>query len=477
MDLDFIAIITNIFNQSSSLVVLDIYAIVGWIVLVAVFFTAGLKTLAMYKLLRYTSGRKKVLLAIDIPPMNVQTPKAVEQLFTHIFSVMEPPSIGNTYRRGFKQHYFSFEIISIEGYIQFIIRTLDKYRDVVESAVYAQYPDAEITEVEDYVSSVPDNYPNDTHDMWAADYVLTQDQAYPIRTYEEFEHTISKDTVFKDPMSAILESFSRIGPGEQVWFQMIIAPLEEWRWKEDAIKKIKELIGEKEEKKSNIFGKFFGGFASVGKVITDELDWQLTSVEGAPGGPDSGRDDGPKNEILYLTPGQKKILEAMENKIRKLAFKTKIRLVYVARKEVFKPSRTVNSFTGALNLFNIPSSNGLLPKYLTSVEYFFKDYRQNYRKNLLMYAYKKRNKNIGKKSYVLNIEELATIWHFPMSYVKVPLVQTAQAKVSEPPSGLPVEAVADLFETETPKLKVKEKESGYTTDAGYVSGDDEVKFG
>jgi len=463
MDLELFAILSDFLDQPTGLVILDAVAIFGWIILVAVFLAADLKMTALYKLLRYTRGRKKILLAIDIPAINLQTPKAVEQLFTHIYSVMEPPSIGLIYRRGFKQNYFSFEIISIEGYIQFIIRTLEKYRDVVEAAVYAQYSDVEITEVEDYVGSVPDKYPNDTHDMWAADYVLT--------------HNISKDTVFKDPMAAILESFSRIGSGEQVWFQLIIAPLEEWRWKEDAIKKIKELIGEKVEKKANIFSKIFDSLGRVSKVFMDELDWQLSSREASSVRPDSRTDDGPKNEILYLTPGQKKILEAMEEKIRKIGFKTKIRLVYVARKEVFKPTRVVNSFTGALNLFNIPSSNGLLPKYLTSVEYFFKEKRSNYRKNLLMYAYKKRQKNMGKKAYVLNIEELATIWHLPMSYVKAPLLQKSQAKLAEPPAGLPVESIAELFEPIKPVLKEKPKTFGYTTDAGYVSGDDTVKFG
>jgi hypothetical protein len=39
----------------------------------------------------------------------------------------------------------------------------------------------------------------------------------------------------------------------------------------------------------------------------------------------------------------------------------------------------------------------------------------------------------------MNIEELATIWHFPLPFVKTPLLQKAGAKRAEPPTGLPVE--------------------------------------
>jgi hypothetical protein len=46
---------------------------------------------------------------------------------------------------------------------------------------------------------------------------------------------------------------------------------------------------------------------------------------------------------------------------------------------------------------------------------------------------------VGAKPYVLNIEELATVWHFPLPFVKTPLVQKAGAKRAEPPLGLPVE--------------------------------------
>ncbi len=424
--------------------------------------------------MRYTKDWKYVLLAVDIPPLNVQTPKAVEQLFTHIFSVMEPPSIGYKFRRGFQQYSFSFEIVSIEGYIQFLIRTLDKYRDVVEAAVYAQYPEAEITEVEDYTADIPSNYPNDTHNVWAADFLLTQHFSQPIRMYQEFEHSISKDTVLKDPMGTFLESFSRIGPGEQMWYQLLIEPVEEKKWKPECIKKIKEMIGEKAK----------GGGSKIADTLTtvpiktlEMLGDEIFGREASSGGDKGGGE--PPNTILYMTPGQKKLLEAMEAKISKIGFKTMIRAIYVARKEVFNPSRGVNSLVGAMNQFNDPSSNSLLPKYLTSAQYLHAAKRKDRRRTILMKAYKDRNMYAAKDPYVLNVEELATIWHFPMSHVKTPMVQKAQGKRSEPPAGLPVEPFVSPQELPSSDQKaLPPHKTPYYTDSGDVGyGDNEVKLG
>lgn len=417
------------------LVAMFLWVIVAWGILHVLFWY-----LMIYKAGKFTSDWKFVVLAIDIPQLNVQTPLAVEQLFTHIFAVMEPPSIGNVYRRGFVQQFFSFEIVSIEGYIQFLIRTREKFRDVVEMAVYAQYPEAEITEVEDYVNSIPDDYPNDTHQVYAMDFAYVNHWINPIRVYREFEHNIAKDTVLKDPIGTFLESMTRIGPGEQVWFQIIVEPIQEKRWKHEGIREVEKLIGAKKKAKPSKFAFVTDNFITkeIGAGFA-EINAQLSGSpagEAAAAAKDEKKD---LNDLLYLTPGQKKQVEAMEEKLRKLGFRTKIRLVYAARKEIYNPSRAVNSIVGAMNQYTIPTSNALLPKYLTSTQYAFAKRRKEFRRRVLVKAYKNRDMYAGKNPYIMSIEELATIWHFPMSHVKTPLVQKAISKIAEPPAALPVE--------------------------------------
>lgn len=480
------AILNFFLGQSFFEMTIELVAIGGWLILAYGILSAGLLLTAIYKAGQEAARWEWIILAIDVPQMNVQTPKAIEQLFAHIFSIWEPPSLTSVYRRGYIRQSYSFEIVSIGGYIQFLIRVRKKYRDVIEAAVYAQYPQAEITEVEDYVDSVPSTYPNDTHNIWAAEYLLTKPSAYPIRMYSEFEHSISKDTVLKDPMGTLLESFTRIGPGEQVWFQMIIEPIAEKLWKEDAIKEIKKVIGEKVPGKKDIISMLTDNTLTKEFAhSTNEMLGQLTGAEGgfgAAGGSDEKGNDSPNN-LLYLTPGQKKLVEAMEEKISKIGYNTKIRLIYAATKDRYNPSRAVNSFTGAMNQYNVPFSNTILPKYMTSTQYMFADKRKDFRRRVIMSGYKSRDISVGKTPFVFNTEELATVWHFPMSHVATPHLQMAKLKTAEPPSGLPIDVLqgpvgADITEKEEQDDEIAKERPRYKTDSGEVQyTDDGFKFG
>lgn len=458
MDLGFIFIdprpVLVFFSQGASDVLWQLFAIGGWVILAQLLLFAGITLYVNYRQDKHTAHWKWVVLAVDMPALNVQTPKAVEQMFNHLAGALEHSDLVEHFVGGHKQLWYSLEIISIEGYIQFIIRTEENLRDLVEAAIYAQYPDVEITEVEDYVSSVPDRYPNDEYEMWASDFTLSEMDAFPIRTYREFEHSISKDTVLKDPMGAFLESFTRIGPGEQVWFQILIEPTGN-QWKEHAIERIKEMIGE-EGGHHGVGNKFLDALGSAPLKLLEIINTEVFGAVPEEGGHDEGHKEGPKNQIQYLTPGQKKLVEDMETKISHVGFKTKIRAVYVARKEVFNKRRVVHALVGAINQYNVPSSNSIVSSYGVSASYFFKKRRIAKRKNLLMKAYKKRKMRAGANPFILNVEELATIWHFPMSHVKTPLVQKAMGKKSEPPAGLPVETIV-------PNLPVVEE--------------DEMKFG
>jgi hypothetical protein len=456
-----IQILVDFFSQPLSEIIFELFVIFGWSILVWFLLYLAINFYVEYRQGKYIKNWKWVVLAIDIPADNQQSPKAVEQLFAHLAGALNKPDIAEKYRGGFVQRWFSFEIISVDGYIQFLVQTEETYRDLVEAAFYAQYPEADITEVEDYTEYTPTNFPDDEYDVWATDFGLAENSAYPLRTYEDFEHSIAKTEVtpLRDPMSAFLESFSRIGQGEQMWFQIIISPISN-SWKEDVIEKIKEMTGQ-------------GGGGS--KTFADALTGvPLKLLEGI-GDQVFGVPEGVGKEEnkTYLTPGQHKLVEGMEEKISKIGFKTKMRGVYLARKEVFRPERGVNALMGAINQFNVPSANSIVPKSGVGASYFRTTIRSNNKKTSLMKAYKKRKINTGGPPFILNIEELATIWHFPISTVKTPLLQKTEGKKAEPPIALPIEQIFGSAEK-----NMEETRKGYKTDAGDMAyDDDDIKFG
>ncbi|MFC1703002.1 hypothetical protein ACFLZO_00880 [Patescibacteria group bacterium] len=71
-------------------------------------------------------------------------------------------------------------------------------------------------------------------------------------------------------------------------------------------------------------------------------------------------------------------------------------------------------------------------------DYFYQRWSENSKKSNLVRAYKGRS-GIGATPYILNVEELATLFHFPMIDIKAPLVSKTEAKRAEPPAKLPTE--------------------------------------
>ncbi len=433
---------SQILNLPTDQRVSAIFAIVGWTVVALIFFYMGAELWVKIRQAKYTGNWEWILLAIDVPTDTIQSPKAVEQIFSHLSGALFEPNIGQKYWQGVKQRWFSLEIISLEGYIQFLIFTEATYRDLVEAAIYAQYPMAEITEVEDYVGAIPSKYPNETHEMFGLEFGLAAADPYPIRTYSEFEHSITPDYTFNDPMASILENFTRIGTGENLWLQIIIEPISEG-WKAKGIELIKKII----TNKKHVSEQFF--LFKIINVIAEEL---LNAIRPPAEGPVVKKKEEMSGKITDLTPGVRDTIAAIEEKISKIGFKTKCRALYAAPKEIFNPSRCLEGLIGSLNQFNYSGRNAIIPVLATTAHYAFKNYRVLEIKKRFVSAFKKRKIRTGKNPYILNIQELATLWHFPLPLVKTPLLQKTASKRAEPPINLPIEEM-----TESPlKRRVQE---------------------
>jgi len=424
-----------LFSLPTNQMIAVIFAMVGWAIVGLVFVFMIKELWVNYRQNKYTATWKWMLLAVDIPLEFIQTHKAVEQVFAHLSGALSGINIGQKFWIGKKQKWFSLEIISLEGYIQFLIRTESEYRDLVEASIYAQYPEAEITEVEDYANSLPTVYPNQTHDMVGIEFKMDQNEAYPIRTYQEFEYAVSKDVTQSDPIAAVLENFTRIGKGENLLFQIVIEPTSS-KWKEKGIELVKELVAGKPKAPPSSLLSFFGEMLnSLGRDLLNVWNWDFTPLDAK----DVKAKEPLPGKVSDLTPGKRGVIEAIENKISKIGFKSKARVMYVAKKEVFNPGSCLGGFVGSLNQFHTLNRNGIVPYLDTEIHYFFVNLRTGWIKTKFASAFKKRKLKTFNSPYILNIEELATLWHFPLPFVKTPLLQHTSAKRAEPPLNLPIE--------------------------------------
>lgn len=378
----------------------------------------------------YASNKKFVLLAIDVPRVNEQSMRAVEQIIATLHGVHQGPNKKELYWDGVIQDSFSLEIVSISGYIQYFVRCDDYNADLVKGAFFAQYPDAEIIEVEDYTQNVPQKYPDETMDLWGKEFVLANKSMYPIKTYEQFEHSLTG--VFADPMAAILEVLSRLRPGEQVWLQLVITPVGS-DWREDGVDEVNKLAGKVIAKKSR-----FGALGQIPGEFVDEFRRQAFALEGD-GGSSSG--GGSEADFNSLTRGEQLVIEEVQKKISRLAFDTKFRMLYIAPKDVMHGMRVVGSVFGSIKQFNTLDLNAFTggKTSTSSPTYFNVERRKNRKKNDILRAYSNRDNWAGDTPYPMSTTELATLFHFPIDTVRAPLVARTVSKKSEPPTGLPLE--------------------------------------
>lgn len=399
----------------------------GWMVLAVVFLLGVREIYLVYVEGKFAGTLKNIILAIDIPKGNVQSPKAVENLFTYLGGAHGSISFYEKWFDGKFQQSFSFEIVSIEGYTQFLIRTPEESRYLIESAIYSQYPDAEISEVDDYTIGMPSKFPDEEWDIWGAEFFQGANQAYPIKLYQEFEHKFGEsETQFKDPMASLMDLCSSLREGEQLWIQFIIIPID-FKWTKSSDKEVDKLLGKVKKSEGRVM-KFF--------IWLGELSEHVLAIWG---------DIKPKEvkslSMMELTPKQKKQIEAIQMKASKIGFGFKMRVAYVAKKDKLNRAKVVSGLVGWIKQFAALDLNNLRPDMdltATKTAYFSKDSRLIVKKNALIQNYINRS-GAGKSPGVMNIEELATLWHFPLeANVKAPFIQKAPGRKSDAPSSLPI---------------------------------------
>jgi len=169
----------------------------------------------------YIANVKWTLLEVKLPREIAKTPKAME-IALHALHQTRDGSLTVKYWEGFQRAWFSLEIASFEGEIHFFIRTQSFFRRLVESQIYAQYPGVELVEVDDYTESASYGKPGSDLQLFGTEFTFTKEDAYPIKTYVDFGMVENLEEEQKvDPITHFLEFMGSIGPGEQIWFQVL----------------------------------------------------------------------------------------------------------------------------------------------------------------------------------------------------------------------------------------------------------------
>jgi len=391
---------------------------------------------------RFSKGEgKNMLLEIKMPAEVDRPFKAMEQVYAGLWMLYDPADFYEKWVEGKYDASMSIEIVSIEGNIRFYLRFPEKARNLIESSIYSQYPEVEITEAEDYTKNVPKNIPNKKWDLWGTDYEFIKKDIYPIKTYPKFfeEKPVQHETERVDPLAALLEGLNKVGPGEQIWVQFKIKPITvaEDDYDKRAEAEIGKLVNRPGEAKRPLMIK-----EATDVVLLGQL----------PNGSQEEKNDYFLPPEMKLTPGERDIVAGIEHKVSKVMFKGYLRFIILGERDRWNKGNLRN-ILGYFANFNTQNLNALKPwpKSLTKIHkheklflnMFFHKTLVFYKKRKLLKRYIQRLRFTfpkKDKEFILNIEELASLFHFVgRSAVPAPSIKRVEAKKSEPPINLPGE--------------------------------------
>ncbi len=401
----------------------------------------------------FKAEMKWVLFELRIPREITKSPKAMEQVLTAIHALRnQADNVRETWWDGEVTRWFSMEMVSLGGEVHFYFRFYKKYRPLVEAAFFSYYPDVELVEVDDYVDRFPENIQEmykQGYETWGTEMVLSREEAFPIRSYEEFE-AVAEEKEY-DPISTFLEVLGKVKPEEMVGIQLLIAPRDPKLWKDKYEEFVQELANKSKKK------------GAAKKIVSTKTEF--------PGGPlpafsaettESKEDNSSFFRSFMRSPGETDVLKAVENNLSKPSFDTLIRFLYFSPQPLFYDSFARRGITGAFNQYGSLDMNKFEQnkKVGTKVEFWegpiFPKLRKALRAQRLIYNYKRRknpidtfmgrlitshifNWNIYSRRFGMSTEGLATLFHPPTFKVLTgPHIKRVESRKVGPPAGLAI---------------------------------------
>lgn len=374
--------------------------------------------------LEYTSqvnywSTEYCLVEIRLPDEVTKTPFAAELFMRSLYDVGEIDTNFDIWLRGKSSPWYSLEIVSTEGVVKFYVWMRRRYKNLIESQLYAHYPTVQVVEVPDYTLKVP--YDPAVVEIWGIEQKLQKADPYPIATYVEMKMDKAEvEEEYKhDPLTSILEFFGTMGKGEHAWMQIILRAHTGCSWAEED-PEIHSVVKIDEWEKLEV--------AKITARVTD---------------PETGRVN-----AAALTEGEKEAIKAMQMKVNKQVFDVGIRSIHIGLKGKYDPTKN-SGFPTTFRAFEHGSDgrglNGFKPIFVIGpFLYAWQDFmgmRRAMLKRKLYDAYVQRQyfyPPFKNRHIALNVEELASIFHLPGKVARTPTLERMTSRRGEAPSNLPL---------------------------------------
>jgi len=285
-----------------------------------------------------------------------------------------------------RQDHFSFEVVANQNKIAFYFAAPKQNSRYLEQQIHAHYPEALIEEIEDYNSFSPNT-------QVASGYLKTKKSFFfPLKTYQKME---------VDPMNSIISVMSKLSKDESIAIQYVVrSAMPVWH------RKVKRVVRKIIEKNSVYQG-----------VKAANIYWYVFSLL---------FDKKSKESTRTLTEVEREMLKIMEQKNSKSGLDVNIRVVACSKtKEQAK--MYLDNIAGAYGEYNNYTYGNNFSQIVDCGEHLVSDF-----------IYRRFREKI---SFLLNTEELASIFHFPLKNTETPNILWLHAKTAPAPADLPNEGL------------------------------------
>ncbi len=312
-----------------------------------------------------------------------------EQLFTTLSESGE--------HRGWLEgkDFYSFEIACTEKKISFYINCPKHLQELVEKQLQAQYPHAFVEQVKGYNPFKKGAW------VEAEELVLSKRYVYPFRTYKSME---------SDPLNAITNAMSKLQEGEGAAVQFVLSPAgTKWQGKPRHMAlEIQQGKNPEMVEKGALYRFLKDIVHAFGQAVSGSKSGQ---------GQSSHKDLSGYYSPIQLTPMQQEIVKRLEEKASRPGYKVNVRLITSSVIPGNSKLHMRNLLSSFLQ-YNMPPFNGFYPRKRNKSD-IVKDY--------LFRIFRDKGK------YILNTEELASLWHLPTPYIETPNIKWLISKKAPPP--------------------------------------------
>jgi len=320
----------------------------------------------------------------------------MESFFANIAGLLSQK--GLKYEFTGRTDHFSFEIVFKKGLIYFYVVTPENLKGFIEEQITAQFPNAQIEEVEDYNIFDPKGVVIGSMLKFRKEYI------FPIKTYRKLE---------TDSLNALTNALSKLDKNAGAAIQFVArSSRPEWhKWGQKTAsvayqgKKINEAIVEARSGFSlKKIAKFFEGWGGGKKTEAGQM---------------------PKKEY-QLSALEQEIIKGIEEKAAKGGLDVNIRILVSADTET-KAQSYLENILNSFSQFNIYEYGNAFKRYSSQKKKIISDF--------IFREFEEKAKMI------MNTEEFASLFHFPLGHTETPNIVWLTAKKSAPPTDLPAEGL------------------------------------